>query len=66
MQQRMGSPVSSLDRDSLEVMMGVRADYLNGALDVVDQQFGSAETYLDSIGVTEDCRTNLKERYLRD
>ena len=66
MQQRMGSPVSSLDRDSLEGMMGVRADYLNGALDVVDQQFGSAETYLDSIGVTEDCRTNLKERYLTE
>jgi len=61
MVDRMGS---TLDTESLEVLMGVRADYLDGALNVVEEDFGSVEDYLDSIGVTPNKRTALKARYL--
>ncbi|MUL67364.1 phosphotyrosine protein phosphatase [Mycobacterium sp. CBMA 234] len=43
-----------------EEVLGVREDYLDTALGVVDAEYGSAANYLAAIGVTDDQLTRLR------
>ena len=43
-----------------EEVLGVREEYLDAALDVVESEYGSQANYLAAIGVTEDQLTRLR------
>ncbi len=47
-------------------LWGVRREYLQAALDTIDQNYGSVEVYLrDGLGITDELRDNLRELLLR-
>jgi len=53
---------NTVDEESLKVTSGVKQEYLKAALDQVNQEHGSAEGYLDVIGVDSQARAELKAR----
>ena len=47
-------------------LWGVRREYLQAALDTIDQNYGSIDIYLrDGLGITDELRDNLRELLLR-
>jgi len=53
-----------VDEESLEVVTGVRAEYLEAALHEVRRLHGSLEAYLDEIGVDAPAKQELRQRLL--
>ena len=53
------------DLDEIRLLLGVRAEYLQAALDSIEQKYGSVDVYLrDGLGVSDRARAALRERLL--
>lgn len=59
-------PLRRYPADAISAMMGASADYIEQALDGIDEQFGSLEAYLRENGVCDRVIANLRERLLED
>lgn len=53
-----------IDEGILHVLSGVKEDYLRGAFEEIDQQFGGTDGYLEAVGITNADRQYLKEKLL--
>ena len=53
--------------DSIHVINSADPRFLNAAIDAVDSEFGSLDTYVEkALGITADKRSELRRRYLTD
>ncbi|XOV87572.1 MAG: tyrosine-protein phosphatase [Pseudomonadota bacterium] len=65
MNERMrGNYGPSLDDESIEAITGVRAEYLQAALDEVARSHGSLQGYLEEIGIDRHATAELRSRLL--
>lgn len=71
MRQRMMSNIGEqnldvkIDDDIIAVLSGVRAEYLTGAFEEIDQHYGGVDGYLEAIGVTAAEKAHLMARLLK-
>ena len=60
-----GVPEDDVDLSNLEALLEVRPEYLQAALDAVDEQYGSFEAYLtDGLGLTQEEIDALRDHLL--
>ena len=55
---------ATVDDASLEVIGGVRPDYLQAALDEIQETYGSLAAYLEDIGIDETSKQELRHKLL--
>jgi len=53
-----------IDDEIIRVLSGVRAEYLTGAFEEIDQHYGGIDGYLEAIGVTAAEKAHLEARLL--
>ncbi len=56
--------ITDIDPEEVRALSGVRAEYLGTALDTMRSRFGSIDGYLREIGLDDNARAKLRERYL--
>ena len=53
-----------VDDENLKIIAGVKLEYLQAALNQVDETFGSLDDYLATIGIDQDAQEKLRSRLL--
>jgi protein-tyrosine phosphatase len=61
---RMKDQGHSIDESTLKIMTGVEQDYLEAAMDEIDQYFGGLNGYLEAAEITQQDISHLKSRLL--
>lgn len=71
MRQRMESDIIEnhrdvkIDDEIIQVLSGVRAEYLSDAFEEIDKHYGGVDGYLEAVGVTSAEKSHLMKRLLK-
>ncbi len=61
---RLGAHIFGIENESLRPIMEVRTSYLQTSYDYINQEYGSIDQYLESMGIGEHEKNELKKRFL--